>query len=310
MDDLDRPLNHIKFDWLAEGAIPITREEAEASIFKKVPTPVFKLVKGPNVRIGTLPMLTKENVSVPPSKAVPAKPELLRNLCPFRNKAKNIPMFSFCVNGMVYACVLDVESGVPLFKVREALNGFTYFAYNSVSCEIERPRFRVVIPFSEPVEAEVFDYCKTRLHEAFAKIADIHSFESSRFFFLPTRFTGPFNEANILKGGCGSSLDFMKTTGFSEEDRLQMQANKLKHQQLGDKDVKDDERVQYYLTTDFPLMRGNGDSASSFYTAICVCLANGDEETLEEVLDKARSENWSEKEIRYNIKQAKKFLKI
>lgn len=301
---------HVPFDWEAEGAIPISRREAEEDIFKRVPTPVFKLVRGPRKSVDALPMLMKENVNVQVANATSEDVSKIMTPCKFRQKSKNIPMFTFCVDGLVHACVLDVESGVPLFKALDALNGFAYFAYSSVNSEIERPRFRVVIPLSEPVEAEVYDYCRERMHKAFGEIADKCSFESKRFFFMPTMLTGPYNEKNELHHAEGASLDFIATVGFTDEDRLKMKASIFRRHQAGSKSVNEDERVQYYLSTDFPLMKGNGDSASSFYTAICVCLANGDEETLDLVIDKAKSENWSDREIKHNVSQAKKFLKL
>ena len=294
---------HVDFDWEAEGAIPISRREAEEDIFKKVPTPVFKLVKGKERHISDLPMAVRAKIGSDPVNSHPSE---LLEMRPC--KKSSLPMFSFCVDGLVHAVVLDVESGVPLFNVLEALKEFEYLAYFSASSEIERPRFRVVLPLSVPVKAEVFDYCRDKLHQAFAEIADKHSFESKRFFFMASALTGPWRESNELKTNAGAAIDFYGTTGFDILQELKMSAKQKRKGEFKHRDMSEDERVQYYLSTSFPLMRGNGDSASSFYTAICVCLANGDEETLDEVLDKARSENWSEREIKSNLTQARRFL--
>ena len=57
------------------------------------------------------------------------------------------------------------------------------------------------------------------------------------------------------------------------------------------------ESVKYYLETPFPLMSGNGDSSISLFRAIKVCQKYKDDRTLNEVLNKARREGWSEREI-------------
>lgn len=307
--DPDDPVHwsyyYIQKLYLDAGAVNVSRESTEKMIFRKIPTPVFSIVEGSPVKLETLPMVSMKDLYSEPQTA-----HLSDLMIRHKKKKEKLPLFSFCVSGKVYACVLDIENGTPLFKVLEALKNFSYFAYFSASSELEKQRFRVVIPLSEPIDSDVYSYCKDRLHKAFGEIADRHTFEPTRFFFMPSELTGSFQEENILYSNEGSSLDFMKTTGFNAADKLQMYAKQFKKNEADYRDVSEDERIEYYLSTDFPLMKGNGDSASSLYTAICVCLAHGDEETLDRVLDKARSENWSEKELKRNISQAKKFLKL
>lgn len=55
--------------------------------------------------------------------------------------------------------------------------------------------------------------------------------------------------------------------------------------------------VQYYLRKSFPKLNGNGDSSISLFRAIRCCMKYGDNQTLNEVLSKARSEKWSEQEL-------------
>lgn len=73
--------------------------------------------------------------------------------------------------------------------------------------------------------------------------------------------------------------------------------------------VKNNSKVQYYLNTPFYKNSGNGNSNISLYTAICVCISANDYETLNLIIDKAKSEKWSNKEIFDKIKNAKKFCK-
>ena len=67
--------------------------------------------------------------------------------------------------------------------------------------------------------------------------------------------------------------------------------------------------VEYYLHKSFPKLKGNGDSASSLFKAVLCCMRYGDNRTLYDVLQKARSEHWSEIElVRIQENVSKKYL--
>jgi len=55
--------------------------------------------------------------------------------------------------------------------------------------------------------------------------------------------------------------------------------------------------VQYYLRKSYPKLTGNGDSSISLFKAVRCCMKYGDNQTLNEVLGKARSEKWTEHEL-------------
>ena len=55
--------------------------------------------------------------------------------------------------------------------------------------------------------------------------------------------------------------------------------------------------VEYYLKKSFPKLTGNGDSSISLFKAVRCCLKYNDRKTLNEVLDKARTEKWSIPEL-------------
>lgn len=293
-------------DFIDKNSTSLTFDEADEILNKNEKTPDIKLI-GADIEINPLPeqMMMKFNIS---SGVDVVKSEehiyMLRN-----QKKEDLPLFSFTIDGKVTALILDIENGTSLRTFLKAIDGFAYLAYWSSSSELENQRFRVVMPLAEPIDGCELNFCKNRLMKIFDEIPDPHSFEHSRFFFMPSRYLGMSKDENKIFEKPGKPIDFYKTTGFSELDKLY--ANKSKaNAKLNKEDVIDDDRVQYYLNTDFPLMKGNGDSASSLYTAIVTCLAHDDEDTLDIVLDKARSERWSEKELDRNIKSAKKFLGI
>lgn len=68
------------------------------------------------------------------------------------------------------------------------------------------------------------------------------------------------------------------------------------------------EPVTHYLETPYPKINGNGDSSISLFKAILCCMKFNDEETLQTVLNKARSEHWSEAEINHKIEDVRKKL--
>lgn len=288
------------------GAEDITLEEARKIVAKSQKPVTFSLKTGKKTSLSEV--MIKSTLSSSPERMPWQVVKWTKDAV-----KKALPLFSFCVDGKVTALVLDVEKSGTMQRFLEALEDFAYVAYYSASSELEKQRFRVIIPMTEPVPANEFDFCKDRLHKMFKEMADIHSFESKRFFFMPSKLTGEYREPNVIIQHDGASFDFYANTGFNGKDKMQMTMDEMKRQrqvEIGEKDVLDDERVQYYLSTDFPQITGNGDSASSLYTAITVCLAHDDENALEEVLDKARREMWTEKELERKIKDARRFLKI
>lgn len=66
--------------------------------------------------------------------------------------------------------------------------------------------------------------------------------------------------------------------------------------------------IQHYLNTSYNKISGNGDSSISLFKAIRTCMKYNDTETLEKILNKARSEQWTEKEIDHIIDNMSKYI--
>lgn len=60
--------------------------------------------------------------------------------------------------------------------------------------------------------------------------------------------------------------------------------------------------VKRYLETPFPHMTGNGNSSSWLYAALQTCKQYGDNETMDKVIEKAKSEDWTDSEIEHKLK--------
>lgn len=65
------------------------------------------------------------------------------------------------------------------------------------------------------------------------------------------------------------------------------------------------DKIRYYLSHSYPNISGNGDSSSSLFKALRCCLKYNDNDTLNTVLEKARRERWSEKELERMIRDIK-----
>ena len=278
-------------------------DEIERILFGNKKLPNISIKSGNNVGVIPDRMMFRDKIGAVP---IEVNSNILFKMT--NKQKKELPLFSFCIKNKLTACVLDIESGVSMKMMQKTLKEFAYLAYHSASSILEKPRLRFIIPFTSAVKADDYEFAKDDLMTAFDNVPDIHSFESSRFFFVPSRYCGQYREENEIIAHEGRSFDFYSTFDINPLEVVKKKMNKAVN--TVKKSVIDDERVQYYLSNDFPLMQGNGDSASSLFTAICVCLSHQDEDALEEVLEKARSERWSEKELERNIKQAKKFLKL
>lgn len=63
--------------------------------------------------------------------------------------------------------------------------------------------------------------------------------------------------------------------------------------------------VKRYLDTPFPRVRGNGNSSTWLFAAVCTCLKYKDNVSLNEVIEKAKREKWTDKELSRTIESAK-----
>jgi hypothetical protein len=298
------------WDYLDEIGTPMSEEELDDYVSSHQAVPSFKIEYGKGI-VEPMPsdMMWKKNKEAKRIRETTSD-DLRTNV---KSSKEKLPMFSFTMNDKVTAVVLDIENGITMKNFLKAIDKLAYFAYWSRRSETNKQRFRVIIPLLEPIDAKVYDYCKSRMMNVFDNIPDPHSFESKRFFFFPSDTVGDCHIDNVIRQQKGHSFDFMKTVNFTDADMKDMMEKERNKEESDEDDefegsAEENEKVQYYLETDFPYMTGNGDSASSFYTAICVCIRYNDEDTLEKVLDKARSENWSEKEIDYNVNRARNFV--
>lgn len=55
--------------------------------------------------------------------------------------------------------------------------------------------------------------------------------------------------------------------------------------------------VKHYLETSYPKVKGNGDSSQSLFKALRVCIKYNKTDVMQKILEKAKNEHWSDKEL-------------
>lgn len=91
------------------------------------------------------------------------------------------------------------------------------------------------------------------------------------------------------------------------EERRRMQRLSVLHSDAP-KDVSTNKHVRQYLDTPYTQLSGNGCSDSRLYKALLVCKSANDDKTLQDVLAKAKSEKWREKELQRKLRDVAAFL--
>lgn len=100
----------------------------------------------------------------------------------------------------------------------------------------------------------------------------------------------------------------IKSRGWSGEEYIRSLKAEETKATLSNKNhdgmCRDYKVVKRYLETKFPKVKGNGVSSAWLFAAVCTCLKFRDKKTLDEVLDKAKLEHWTEHELDRVVKNA------
>lgn len=208
----------------------------------------------------------------------------------------------------VNALVLDYDSGLTTIEAFYAAYGWTTsVVYETSSSTAETPRFRAVIPLAEPVSYSRLKRNMKLLGELFPG-ADPTCFACGHCFYLPPKFTADGRENKVLVAG-GERMYLTEYDGWIDEDYVEPKFERRPRPVTGSDfwdrvsarmnhlRVMGFDSVQHYLSTSYPLMQGNGDSSTSLYRACVACIMADDYDALDSVLEKARLENWSEREL-------------
>lgn len=205
---------------------------------------------------------------------------------------------------------LDVDDNMRIDDFMKQFADYDYILYTSFNHTSAHHKFRVLLHYC----GLDFNYLGANLDEIKANWhftletmfpwADKNAMDMTRAFYLPCARPEYFYHIN--ETGKKFYLPMMKRPILKTEGYDGIIAKHYKNNTTIDARRK--KNVEYYLSTSFNKINGNGNSNTSLYNAICTCLACHDDSTLEEVLRKARREKWSESEIRTKIECARRFV--
>ena len=213
---------------------------------------------------------------------------------------------AFKFNVMFVDCDNPQSDKDIINKFKKDLEGCSFILYETFSSTPTRPKFRAIIPMSGTLKFT--RYAKKAIKDIFKDYAD----EAASWFFAPD--TNHLNTMEIHEGKLFDSAivqrkaDSLMTIDLLEQSRFATQCAFDEIWGRKPRDVSQNDKVRHYMDTPYTKISGNGDSDLSLYRAICVCLAAGDEATLEQVRMKALGEKWSAHAIERKIKEARKFV--
>lgn len=205
---------------------------------------------------------------------------------------------------------LDFDDNITINDFMNFFKEYDYILYTSFNHTAAHHKFRVLLHYEGlnfPALGNTFDEQKSNWHFTLEQMfphADKNAMDMTRAFYLPAARPEYFYHIN--ETGKKFYLPMMRRPILKTEGYDGIIAKHYKNNTTIDARRK--KNVEYYLSTSFNKINGNGNSNTSLYNAICTCLACHDDSTLEEVLRKARNEKWSESEIRTKLECARRFV--
>ena len=205
---------------------------------------------------------------------------------------------------------LDVDDNMKISDFMTQFADYDYILYTSFNHTAAHNKFRVLLHYCGLDYSHLganLDEIKSNWHftlESMFPWADKNAMDMTRAFYLPSARPEYFYHIN--ETGKKFYLPMMKRPILKTDGYDGIIAKHYKNNTTIDARRK--KNVEYYLSTSFNKINGNGNSNTSLYNAICTCLACHDDSTLEEVIRKARNEKWSESEIRTKIECARRFV--
>lgn len=193
---------------------------------------------------------------------------------------------------------------------KDAIEHFCKFAesydfvlWQTSTSTAEKPKFRVLIPLTRTVKWT--NYTKKAIARLFCKWTDPkaswHEEPLAPKIGTMIVHDGKQFPAEVLEKVEKQIVDDVKVQKEISRQLDMMMAYKSELRKVS---VLNNEKVRHYLDTSYTKMKGNGDSDSSLYRAICVCVVAGDKETLDVVIEKALSEHWGEMELARKVRSA------
>lgn len=232
----------------------------------------------------------------------------------YDKKKEELPMFNFCShssstssgNDMTCAIVLDYDDGEETYvSFIKKFKDYKFFIYTTASNSAYKEKFRVVIPLSKWYSYKVIEkFVKYHFNSI-----DACSGTSVRRFYLPSKYD---KDGNLTRRGWvanGKIFDSVVNIESEVElyDMINSNNESFTTKIIRNCDCSKFEHVKTYLNTPYPNVKGNGGaSMNGLFSSICSCVKFNDDKTLNKVIEKAKTEHWTDKEINRIIDKAEK----
>ena len=254
-----------------------------------------------------------------------------------KNRVSSLPTAQYCSN-----CVMHDGSKVTLKSKNEDVRPVV-MAFESDEMTIEEQEANiksnawsaktfsgnkslhvlVQVPDEVSLKLDQIDSCDkySVYHRLYRLVADALFFSTAKLdmqckswlrkFRTPDGIRDNGAEQTAMFNDAPSALNWDSLLEFAILAQCEHEKNLKKTDKTSIKEFRDASnnlKVRYYLDTPFLKKSGNGDSDSSLYKAMCVCLSCNDSGTLEEVKSKAIREKWTERELARKISDAERYI--
>lgn len=206
--------------------------------------------------------------------------------------------------------MVDYDNGYTIEQFEKDYKDYFYMLYTSFSHTKEHNKFRVIMfgNYEKPLDK---DEQTIILSECFRN-ADVSTFQPNRMFYIPAHKEGAPYYYKLHNG-----KQFPLDNSVTRLLKVQLLASRAKEAQQ-DKEWKDYNSktdhngmcinyttVKKYLETPYPYINGNGTSDNDLFKALRTCIKYDDNQTLQDVIYKAKSEHWTDCEIERKIEAIK-----
>lgn len=204
-----------------------------------------------------------------------------------------------------YGLTLDIDDGfIEEFKEMWEYECIIHTTHShKTGLKGENDYFRVIIPLYYDISVKAYDRLIDGFYEMYSD--KIVGFDDS-FKDKPRGFIIPPKDGIVEKIE-GKTFPFKKIIQNQMFKPVNKTIPKKKKKSFKKPNCINMPSVKNYLNTSFNSITGNGNSNNMLYKAICCCVKNEDEQTLDMVVDKARSESWTDNEIKYKITKAEEW---
>ena len=205
--------------------------------------------------------------------------------------------------------MVDYDKDYTIEQFEEDYKDYFYLLYTSFSHTDEHHKFRVIMygNYDKPLDI----YQQRAILEHSFRNADSTTLQPNRMFYLPAHKEGaPY----VYKQHMGKQFplwfkDIERYCNKRKLDEAKVQQQKKVfydfHNKNNDRICAQWPDVQHYLLTPYLKITGNGDSDSSLFKALRLCIKYNDQATLQDVILKAKSEHWTDEQINRKIKTIK-----